>query len=253
MRGCILVFLLLCSPAFAQTVVTTPLALNGLKAVRQVGDAVFVDEKSVPKLEPVLLVELTTMARTKTSVTVWDADDRVVPMKLISDPELSDKDKVPKDKPLYFAYQVTQSGVFRVRSVCVDFDVKVYEEFEDTFTVGPPPPPPEPPKPPVPPVPPDLFNNIGQRVAGWAAGLPSNAAMLTAYAKAAERLRTDPSQTIDSASALLSTDLKAIQGVEAYANVTTQINADLKSRWPLSRGELADYFAAVSLGFGGGK
>lgn len=254
MRGCmVLVLLALCQSVVAQTTISTPLAITGLQEVRKVGDVLLVGEKSQPKLEPVLLIEVSTLARLRTSVTVYDSSNNVVPIKLVSDPALSDKKTVPKDQPLYFAYTVNQSGRFRVRTLCVDFESDIYDEFEDSFVVGPPPAPPKPPEPPKPPVPDDAFGNIGQRVATWSAGLPSNAAMAAAYNTAAKQLKTDPSQTIDSVTASLSTALRAVAQFEAYAPVTSQINADLQSRWPLSRGVLADYFAAVSVGFGGGK
>jgi hypothetical protein len=104
------------------------------------------------------------------------------------------------------------------------------------------------------PVPPDVFDNIGQRVAGWASGLPANAAVGSVYLKHAKRLRTEPGMTITSISRDLQSDLASLPNYQVYSEkVGKHLNDDLAKRWevsPFSMGLLADYWTAIAAGYG---
>ncbi len=229
-------FLLLCSVCFGQVTVTTPQALSGLTDVRQVGDMLLVGEDSKPVLQSIGLIQVATEA---SNVIVKVTD--------------SERNTVPVAKVDAKTYTVTQSGKLWVRVVCIDFTKNIYTDEESAFIVGPPLPPPPPPPPlppPVPPVPPDAFGNIGQRVASWSVNLAANAAVGAAYAKWAKELKSNPGITVNDAAASMATDLRAVQNYSQYSNMTTQINADLATRWPMSKGVLADYWLAIALGLG---
>lgn len=109
---------------------------------------------------------------------------------------------------------------------------------------------------PAPDVPGDDFDNLGQRVAVWAKGLPSNAAWAAAYNEAATALDTDPTRTINQISEALVAKLKADPNYNKYSKPTANINADLQERWavgPMAAGVLADYYLAVAAGYKGAK
>lgn len=121
--------------------------------------------------------------------------------------------------------------------------------------LGPPMPPPEPPKPDVP-VPTDAFDNIGQRVAGWAKGLPRKAEVAALYSALAKDLKENEKLTINQAidkmvearKKLLGDDLKLYQPA-----LIDNLNADLKGRWPMMSLVAADYFSAIAAGLVGAK
>jgi hypothetical protein len=123
-----------------------------------------------------------------------------------------------------------------------------------TVTLGPtkpePEPEPEPDPKPTPDVPEDAFNNIGQRVATWTKDLAGRDKIGAVYLSAAKSLRNDPSQTINSITANMSQQLLGIQEYLTYKQFTQQLNADINSRWPLTRGVYADYLTCVALGMG---
>lgn len=122
-----------------------------------------------------------------------------------------------------------------------------------TVELGPPSPPPEPPKPDVV-VPPDAFENIGQRTAGWAKGLPKTREVAILYVNCAEEM-VSTTKTINACieemvkarADLLGNDLKL------YQPLIDQLNADLKKRWPMAAMTCANYFNAIAAGLAGAK
>lgn len=125
--------------------------------------------------------------------------------------------------------------------------------------LGPPKPPPKPePEPlPKPDVPPDAFGNIGQRVAGWAAGMPKKPEVAGLYKACADRLESDPGTTINSAIDRMVADRNKLLTVEEQtqynSKVIGNINADMKARWPMQQLVLANYFQAIAAGLEGAK
>lgn len=129
------------------------------------------------------------------------------------------------------------------------------DEETISVTIGKPVPP-VPPEPPTPDVPEDRFENIGQRAAKWAAGLPSRQEAAKVFVSHAELLRSDPSHTINSVSKSLSSALSVAPWSASYVEFRKMITADLAQRWDrdrLGRVDLADYYSAVALGIGGAK
>lgn len=141
-------------------------------------------------------------------------------------------------------------GTYEVEATGIDPGI---DEKIVTVTLGPKPPEPGPdPKPPgpTPDVPADAFGNIGQRVATWTKELAGRDKIGAVYLNSAKSLRTDPSQTINSVTASMSQQLVGIQEYLTYKQFTLQLNADINSRWPLTRGVYADYLTCVALGLG---
>lgn len=121
--------------------------------------------------------------------------------------------------------------------------------------LGPPKPPPEPPKPDVV-VPPDAFDNIGQRVAGWAKGLPRTREVAALYSALATDLAENEKLTINQAidkMVVARSKLLKPDELKAYQPLIDNLNADLKGRWPMMALVAADYFTAISLGLAGAK
>lgn len=113
--------------------------------------------------------------------------------------------------------------------------------------LGPPAPPPPPPPPPVPP---DAFGNIGQRVAAWTAGLPKRKELAAVYKAASNRLKTDLQATVTVVTSDIVEQRSKVLGTDyqSYAKFIESLKADLNTRTPMTKGTLADYCAAISLG-----
>lgn len=122
------------------------------------------------------------------------------------------------------------------------------EEATATVTLGPAPPDPDVP-PPAPDVPEDGFDNLGQRVAVWSAGIAGREKVGEAYRDVSRLLRNDPAQTINSAAAVLSTRLLLIPEYVNFKAVTPKINADGAAR-TFSRGTYADWLGCIAIGMG---
>jgi len=121
-----------------------------------------------------------------------------------------------------------------------------------TVEVGTPTPEPDP----IPDIPEDRFDNIGQRVAVWAAGISGNQQVAAVYAAHADMLRGDPSHSINSVGDSLVHALAALPEAAGFVDVRKNIAADLVQRWSLGglgRVDLADYYSAIAIGLGGAQ
>lgn len=125
-----------------------------------------------------------------------------------------------------------------------------------TVELGPPSPPdPKPdPKPDVV-VPPDPFDNIGQRTAGWAKGLPKTREVALLYVKCAEEIigSTKTINTCIEEMVKARSDLLKTEEQRLYQPLIDQLNADLKKRWPMAAMTCANYFNAIAAGLAGAK
>ena len=129
--------------------------------------------------------------------------------------------------------------------------------FEVGFTPEPDPEPDDPDVPdppgPTPDVGPDEFDNIGQRVAGWTEGLPSNLSVGVIYKNYATLLRIDP-RSIKQLNDLKNDELKQVTEYSQYGKMIENINADLLSRigdWgDGQKYYLANYWEAIARGLG---
>lgn len=128
-----------------------------------------------------------------------------------------------------------------------------------TVELGPPVPPkpepdPEPPKPDVV-VPADPFDNIGQRTAVWAKGLPKTREVALLYVSCAEEM-VGSTKTINACIEAMVTARSALlkpDELKLYQPLLDQLNADLKKRWPMAAMTCATYFNAIAAGLAGAK
>lgn len=139
----------------------------------------------------------------------------------------------------------------------IDFQKNIFftrQYVVDVKTPVGPDPPPIPPDP-TPDIPDDRFDNIGQRVAQWSAGLLDKDKVSAIYLAHAGMLRSDPSKTINDVSGSLQRSLSSIPQ-DGLIDFRKSVNADLTQRWvrdELGRVDLADYYTAISVGLGGAK
>lgn len=141
---------------------------------------------------------------------------------------------------------LTGEGKYDIEAIGFDPGM---EEATATVTLGPAPPGPGPNPPPAPEVPEDGFDNLGQRVAVWSAGIAGREKVGEAYRDVSRLLRNDPAQTINSVAAVLSTRLLLIPEYANFKSVTAKLNADSASR-TFSRGTYADWLGCVAVGMG---
>lgn len=173
----------------------------------------------------------------------------------------------PSDKPYQVLALVWVTQTVNVDGVEGDLLIGPPRDYATSFRVvadAPPVPPPGPgpepepePEPqPTPDVPDDQFDNLGQRVAKWAEGLPNRLEVASTYRVTAKLLRTDPQQTVNTAAAYLTDQQSKIPSIEQYNELKRNTSADLQQRWgnaPLSKGVLADWMDAVATGLEAGQ
>jgi len=152
-------------------------------------------------------------------------------------------------------YSVEVTGFIATKDSNGDTFLAVQELEAFPITLGDiPPPEPKPnPKPkPDPEVPPDGFDNIGQRIAQWSAGLPKRTEVGAIYLKYADKLSKQPSFQILEAFTGASADRVAVLGTDVakYADIVAKINADIATRGPMGKGVVIDYFRAMARGYG---
>ncbi len=235
----LLILLSLTSLAQAQVLeVNKQTALLNLKGVTALGDIVLVTDASNLAISEVAKVKVNSDA---SSILVEASDSNRDVLQVVTH-DLNN-------------YTVVGTGKIWISVLCLDFDKKIFFKEMKTIELGKviPPTPPEPPKPPVPDVPTDSFDNIGQRVAAWSKGKPSNLELSKAFFKVSGNLKSaEPEQlrlTITEQVNSLNQELKSIAGYSSYQEFIDGYNLDLQKRWPMTRGVLSDYFKAVSVGF----
>lgn len=162
-------------------------------------------------------------------------------------------------------YVIDTPGTHKVEvNVIAWGEPPTWEDEVVTVVVGeptPPPTPPEPPAPPEPPTPPapdvpaDEFDNLGQRVAEWAVGLPDLKVLSSIYREYAERMLSDETETITSLSVQLVAAVSALPNAASYTALRNAVNADLTARWdsfpPNRRLKLSEYYLAIAAGLEG--
>lgn len=247
----LLTFLLiaLCSPAFGQYSSTAQVKqiLSGIDGQVVVGSYTFVNPGSQPKLESVGVIEITAPDGAAVLVRASDQARAELTVQQIADG----------------AWMLRHTGRAWVETSAVWIDMtdptkpkpelKMERFVLDIGQPAPVPPGPTPPGPvppgPAPDIPPDAFDNIGQRVAQWTAGATMNKQVGLLYSQYATKLRTSPA-TINDISGQLAAELTKVADYDRYITFRTNLNADIKGRWPLSKGVLADYWDCVALGLG---
>lgn len=120
---------------------------------------------------------------------------------------------------------------------------------------------PDPPPGPNPSVPDDVFDNLGRRVASWAAKVDAahrgKAAELSAlYRDTASKLDEGRHATINAAAEVIADGRNKIltgAAAAAWGEFNKSLNGDFNKRWPMSRGLVVDYFGAIAAGLGAVK
>jgi hypothetical protein len=219
-----------------EVIVTKQQAISGAEDARKVGSVILIPTTSTISAEEVATLKVETKAR-YVFVDAEDASEEFIDVPKIGDNE----------------YLLKGTGKFKVTVNAFD-EQHGFSRRRLRIELGriEPPKPPEPPPTPTPEVPSDAFDNIGQRVANWAKGLPSNKQMAAAYRKC-QPLLTESNQTINEITVFLLAELDKVPSIDRYAEVRANINADLRQRTGMPRGVLADYYSALAAGFEGAK
>jgi hypothetical protein len=241
----LLVWLAVASCAIAQTSaidasVEKARAITGVQSARIVGEAILIGEESKPVVSSVAILRVSTKAKF---------------VKIKARRSLFDLGAVTKIGD--GEWMLVGSGKYAVEITTFDPELGIDETVIEVV-LGDPEPEPEPPTPepdiPAPgPMPPDAFDNIGQRVAKVTAGLPKRVEVAGVYRFGAKQLREEPLTTVNSAFDRIFAERASILGsdFEKYRPFVELISNDVKQRWPMSKGVLADYFDAVAVGLGG--
>lgn len=96
---------------------------------------------------------------------------------------------------------------------------------------------------------PDEFGNIGQRVAALVKGLGGRGETAACYRQAAALLRDAGSlATVDTVSAQMVLCLQARPEYKSFTTMRELTNAELRSRWPMTKGVYADFLSAIAKG-----
>jgi hypothetical protein len=243
----IVLLLLLSSTSLAQLQVTTKIAsqIQFTSQPRLIGNTLLFDTKSKGEESVVAFITVTGPSETIDIVaerfTVVDGE---ISTETAEVTQVGDRE-----------YSISGKGTYSVSIVGFGPGISRVPRFKVALEPPKPPVPPKPPEPPKPDVPPDAFDNIGQRVATWATGLPKTKEVSAVYAKYALELQTNPRMEIVAAFTQASKERIDLLGTDGpkYNAVTESINADLKTRGAMAKGTIADYFNAISAGYAGAK
>jgi len=155
------------------------------------------------------------------------------------------------------SYLLVGSGKYRV--VAFFENPSAVKRFD--VELGPPKPDPRPDPDPEPdpepsPVPPDKFDNVGQRTAALAKGLPWRAEVAKLYRQCADDLESDPTATINSAvDKIVKARAALLKPAElaAYQPLLDALNTDIRKRYPIHPLVVAEYFQCIATGLEGAK
>lgn len=234
----ILLVILLCSVCFGQAVTPTKVNVtSGYTNPKVVGPYVLHGDFSAPVSRPGVLLTIETASKDQQ---LFDLYAEAIPSL-----EIAELQSLPDGTSL-----LVGEGRFRITAFFQNPSAVKRLSVELS-----PPKPPVPPEPPKPDVPPDAFENIGQRSAVWAKGLPRRNEVANLYVTCAE----DMVSTTLSINACIDKMVKARtsllkpEELTAYQPLIDQLNADLKKRWPMPAMTCANYFNAIAAGIGGAK
>jgi hypothetical protein len=204
-------------------------------------EAVLVDSVNSTDSIPAIVLNLDTDSKS-IDIDVWDEDDSAAVIRL------GEKQ---------FALGGLGEVRFLILTVGDDFKIKkkhLLVQFPDPKPNPNPQPDPQPDPTPTPTPGPDDkklpadFDEIAKRVQGWSKGLSKTKEVANNYRQYAALLRK-PQGTINSISEAMVAARNTILGDSApWKPVLEPMNADLQTRWPLSKGVLADYWECVAAG-----
>lgn len=109
------------------------------------------------------------------------------------------------------------------------------------------------PAPPDPNVPTDQFDNIGQRVNGWALGLPGRRQTAAVFRWAADELVNNLTRTQNEVGEEYAQRLKDLPDFNDYIEFHGKVKEDFTTRWPMNRVLQAEYFNAIATGLEAGQ
>lgn len=217
--------------------VTKTQVLSGVKNPKVIQSfVVFDDQESKPSFQPAAFITVTTdykFVRVRAKQNLFES---TVVIKL-SDTE----------------YILLGSGKYAVDITVFDPEKGIDERslVVDLGDVKPPEPNPSPnPSPNPNTLPDDQFNNIGRRTQEWSKSLEKRKELASLYRQASKLLTDSPISTINDATTLITDSKSKLLGTDApkYSTLFENLNADLRSRWPISRLEYALYLNAIATG-----
>jgi len=229
---------MLAIPAWAEldVAVVKSRVITGIANPRVVGDVVLYDGDQSPKVTPAAQITIVTdfkFVRVKARTSLFESSN----LQQISPG----------------VYLLTGPGKYALEVTAFDPEKGIDEKVipVELGDVDPVPEPDKPdPKPDPSPVPPDSFDNIGQRVAKAAVGTGKKAEVAKIYRDGAKELRENPSVTVNGVFDKVFNQRTAAVVAEGdkWKAFVDLLNLDVKARWPMSRGTVADYFTAVAVG-----
>jgi hypothetical protein len=233
-------FAMLHSSAIAQleVAVTKIDVLVGAKNARTINSFILFDsEGSNPQFTPAALIDVDTKSKFVKVKARKSLFETTVAIKISE-----------------YQYMVLGTGKYAIEVTTFDPELGI-DEKTVSVELGHAPPEPEPEPEPTPtptpnPVPDDQFNNIGKKVQDWSKGLPKRKELGAVYREAHKLLTESPITTINDATLMIADSKNKLLGSEAvkYNVFFENLNADLRTRWPLSRGDLATYMLCVAVG-----
>lgn len=237
----ILMFAMLNLSAIAQleVSVTKVDVLVGAPNARVINSFIVFDtEGSRPAFTPAALVDVRTQAKfvkVKARKTLFDTTVAI--------------------KVSEYQYMVMGIGKYAIEVTTFDPELGIEEQTISVELGNSPRPEPEPEPEPTPtptpnPVPDDQFNNLGKKCLEWSKGLPKRKELGSIYREASKLLTESPITTINDATLFVADNKNKLLSSDAvkYNIFFENLNADLRSRWPLSRGDLAAYMLCVAVG-----
>lgn len=156
-----------------------------------------------------------------------------------------------------YNYLLVGNGKYAVEITTFDPDKGIDETIVPVELGEPDPTPPGPdPTPPGPgpdptPVPPDQFNDLGKRIANITNGLPLKKEVAKIYTDAAKELRENQSVTVNSVFDSVfkkRVDTLGASNMDKWKPFVDLLNSDLRSRWPMARILVAEYFDVIAVG-----
>lgn len=237
----LLMFAMLNLSAIAQleVKVTKIAVLTGATNARAINSFILFDtENSKPQFVPAALIDVETKAKFVKVKARKSLFETTVAIKVSE-----------------YQYMILGTGMYAIEVTTFDTELGIDEKtvsVELGFSPSPSPEPePEPTPTPTPnPVPDDQFNNIGKKVVDWSKGLPKRKELGAVYREAAKLLTESPLTTINDATLFIADSKNKLLGSDAvkYNVFFENLNADLRTRWPLSKGDLAVYMLCVAVG-----
>jgi hypothetical protein len=234
-------FITICSTALADIDVTVlkTRALIGVDSPRIVGEVIIFNGDQAPSVKPAAIITIVTdykflKVNARTSLF-----------------ETSNLTKTAEGE-----YLIVGAGRFAVEVTAFDPDKGIDQqtilvELEELSPVPKPDTPDNPSPPaPAPNVPADKFDNLGQRVAKLSASFVKKSEVIANYKQASKDFNENQSVTVNQIFDKLNTANILVLGSDytSWKPFFDLVHSDMKTRWPISRLDLVQYFNAIIAG-----